>query len=465
MTMPPRQDTRYSGATTAPSHGSLRLRPVRLDGALIAALILTLTLALAACGKSYVMGSGAADRPNLDRFQTISEDGVTVTLHIPADDEAASTFGLTLADYGVQPVWLRIQNASDTDYWLLPIAIDPDYYSADEVAFVAGKDVPHASRQALLDQFRSKAIPFYIPAGGTNEGYVYASHVRGGRFVDLRLSGHRKAIRMRFGVLLPTQGFDYEKSALHELYRKIEELPDLSVEEARVRIRELPCCTTNAEGNGSGDPINIALIGFATDVVPALTASGWYFTEAITMESIRKMVGAAVAGERFATAPVSALYVFGRPQDLALQRGRATISQRNHMRLWLAPFRCEGRPVWVGQVSRDIGVKVTDRSPTLTTHVIDPVVDEAREYLLHSLLHRESVQWFSFARGVGSSDAANPRSNLTGDPYITDGMRMVVMLSREPVPPEEAENLGWNESTDPIRESKGEAASVTPRRD
>jgi len=81
------------------------------------------------------------------------------------------------------------------------------------------------------------------------------------------------------------------------------------------------------------------------------------------------------------TAPVSSLYAFGRKQGIALQRGRSNISQRNHMRLWLAPFRCEGQPVWVGQVSRDIGVKLTRKSPTLTNARDDPVVDESREYL------------------------------------------------------------------------------------
>jgi hypothetical protein len=130
------------------------------------------------------------------------------------------------------------------------------------------------------------------------------------------------------------------------------------------------------------------------------------------------------------------------------------------MRLWLAPFRCEGQPVWVGQVSRDIGVKLTRKSPTLTTHVIDPVVDESREYLLHSLLYHEAVDRFAFVRGVGEATNANPRTNLTGDPYITDGMRLVVWLSAEPVAPDEAVNLRWNESTDPVREGKGEDAKV-----
>ena len=35
----------------------------------------------------------------------------------------------------------------------------------------------------------------------------------------------------------------------------------LTIEQARVRIRELPCCTTRADGAGDGDPINLALVG------------------------------------------------------------------------------------------------------------------------------------------------------------------------------------------------------------
>lgn len=422
--------------------------------------VLAIALLLSACGRSYVLRSSDIEHPDISRIQTVTSDGIEVSLRIPPDDEAARTFGVTLADHGIQPIWMRLQNDSDTDYWLLPIAIDPDYFSADEVAFVTSGTVPRAERDAARERFRKLAVPFFLKAGSVNEGYLYASHVRGGRFVDLRLSGRGKAVRMRFAVLLPTQGFDYEHSALRELYSHIAELPDLTVEQARARIRGLPCCTTTETGVGEGDPLNIALIGTAGDLVAALTASGWYFTEAITVESIRRMIGAAIAGEAFATAPVSPLYAFGRSQDLALQRGRSTINQRNHMRLWLAPFRCQGKPVWIGQVSRDIGVKITDKSSTLTTHVIDPVVDESREYLLHSLLHHEAIEWFAFASGVGMATRDAPRFNLTEDPYFTDGMRMVVMLSRAPVAPELAANLAWNESTDPVREGKGEPATI-----
>jgi hypothetical protein len=399
---------------------------------------------------------------DLGRVQTLTEDGVTVQVTIPTEERAAQLFGVDLAKLGIQPIWLRIQNLSDVDYWLLPIAIDRDYYSADEAALVAGAKPGTSAGAALQQTFRQSALPFFVRAGTTNEGYVYATHTRGGRFVDVRLSGHLHAIRLRFAVLLPTQGFDYELSPLQQLYRKVGSFPDLNDQQFRELLRELPCCTTRADGTGRGDPINLVMVGTGEEAVAALVESGWTFTEAITANSIRRMVGAAIARQSYYTAPVSSLYALGRPQDVALQRGRATISQRNHMRLWLAPFRCDGRPVWIGQVSRDIGVKVTSKSPSLTTHVIDPVVDESREYLFHSLLQSEAVSKFAFVKGVGAATIDEPRENLTGDPYFTDGMRLVMWLSRAPVPPHEALDLGWNESADPVRSGKGEEAMIEP---
>jgi hypothetical protein len=92
--------------------------------------------------------------------------------------------------------------------------------------------------------------------------------------------------------------------------------------------------------------------------------------------------------------------------------------------------------------------------------MIDPVVDESREYVFHSLLHHESVSHFAFVKGVGEASMNNPKYNLTGDPYITDGMRMVLWLSQEPIPPHMAVDLGWNESADPALEGKGDAYMV-----
>jgi LssY C-terminus len=400
----------------------------------------------------------------LGRTQTLAQDGVSVQLDVPTDIEVQSRLGLSLARYGIQPIWFRVENTNPLGYWLLPVAIDPDYFTADETARIAGEDLGAEDAATLTDKLRQSALPFFMPAGSVNEGYVYATHRRGGRFVDLKLSRPGSGIRMRFSVMLPTQRFDYENSSIRQLYAQVHALPDLTLAQARTRIRDLPCCTTQGDGRGEGDPLNVVLVGRGEEVISALTAGGWTFTEAITVDSVRRMIGAAIADEPYVTAPVSALYLFGRGQDIALQRGRSKIAQRNHMRLWLAPFRCEGQPVWVGQVSRDIGVKLTSKSPTLTTHVIDPNVDEAREYVLHGLLHSEAVRWFALVRGVGPAALDQPRRNLTDDPYFTDGMRAMIGVSGVPIQPRQLVNLNWNESTDPIREGRGEDARVPQAR-
>jgi hypothetical protein len=157
-------------------------------------------------------------------------------------------------------------------------------------------------------------------------------------------------------------------------------------------------------------------------------------------------------------APISSLYLFGRSQDIALQRARNTILQRNHLRLWLTPFRLGVRPVWVGQVSRDIAIKLTRHSPTFTTHVIDPNVDEAREHLLQSLMVTGAIDTFGFIQGVAPASEAQPRTNLVEDPYFTDGLRLFAILSGTRVtPPEDMQFLEWNNSDDPLLDVSEEA--------
>ena len=72
-----------------------------------------------------------------------------------------------------------------------------------------------------------------------------------------------------------------------------------------------------------------------------------------------KTARAFLLGKEYRYSPVSPLHLFGRSQDIALQRIRSSINERLHLRLWLTPLRYEEHPVWVGQISRDIGVRFT----------------------------------------------------------------------------------------------------------
>jgi LssY-like putative type I secretion system component LssY len=187
-------------------------------------------------------------------------------------------------------------------------------------------------------------------------------------------------------------------------------------------------CTANAADNRLGDPLNLVIVGSGVDGIFPFITRGWRLDEPLDFHSALRSVRAFLFGTEYLNAPVSPLYVFGRTQDMSLQKARDKISLRNHLRVWLAPFTINGQHVWVGQMSRDIGIKLTTQSWYLTTHRISPDVDQDRYYLLQDLILTGEVSRFGFVRGVGTSSKANPRTNLTGDPYLTDGLRLVVFL-------------------------------------
>ncbi len=56
---------------------------------------------------------------------------------------------------------------------------------------------------------------------------------------------------------------------------------------------------------------------------------------------------------------------------------------------------------------------------------------------------RKGVVKFAFVKGVGAVPITEPRQNLTGDPYFTDGHRAVLWVSDEPIEFEDVEFVEW----------------------
>jgi len=393
-------------------------------------------------------------RAGPSEVQTKTEQAVTVSTTILSDEQALRLYGVDLADVGLQAVWLRIENHSERAQWLLVSALDPNYFPPDEAAVLFHASLSDEDEAAVTRHFRELAIPLKTPAGSTSEGYVLAPRHEGGRYVMVKLVSNDGLLNFGFAVTLPDGDFDFERLDPDKIYGE-RELPDLDLEQLRAELRDLPCCVADQTGEREGDPLNLVIVGNVGDLLAAMSRAGWSFTHRIDANTVGRMLGAAISGASYPVAPVSPLYFAGRPQDVALQRARNTIVQRNHLRLWLAPFRFEGRSVWIGQISRDIAIKATTLSPTLTTHVIDPNVDEAREHLLQSLLVAGAIERFAFVTGMAPVSAADPRRNLTDDPYFTDGLRFVVLLSADGMTaPEDAEFLEWRKSADPIRDAK-----------
>jgi hypothetical protein len=68
-------------------------------------------------------------------------------------------------------------------------------------------------------------------------------------------------------------------------------------------------------------------------------------------------------------------------------------------------------------------VRFTLKTWNLTTHKIDPDVDEARDYLLDDLMETGRVSLVAYLAGVQPAERTAPRRNLTGDFYFTNGLR------------------------------------------
>jgi hypothetical protein len=243
-----------------------------------------------------------------------------------------------------------------------------------------------------------------------------------------------------FFIPVPGLKIDHYKVDWKNLY-PADQFVDMDDHQLVEYLENFKCCVTNKDGTDTGDPLNLVVIGKPLDVYIAFMRAGWDETEAVSTASSWKTIRSFISGGEYRYSPISSLYVFDRPQDAAFQKARDNIHERNHLRLWMSPARFEGLPVWIGQISRDIGVRFTRK--TITTHKIDPDVDETREFLLENLAYAQALKKVGYVTGVGEVPQDQPRGNLTGDPWFTNGYRLVLWVTSEPTALSDLEPLPW----------------------
>ena len=225
-----------------------------------------------------------------------------------------------------------------------------------------------------------------------------------------------------------------------------EEIVNLDETELRTELENLPCCATNEDGTENGDPLNLVLIGSREDLSSAFVRRGWLPAEQTYGTAVWKTIKSFLFGSRYRYSPVSPLYFSKRQQDFAGQKPRHTVHERNHLRMWLSPMRYQGKPVWIAQISRDIGVRFTFKTWPPVTHKIDPDIDEAMYALMEDLMYSQQLAKIGWVKGVGAATRSKPRHNLTGDPYFTAGLRAVLMFDRRPYSFAEIQRFDWEES-------------------
>jgi hypothetical protein len=175
-----------------------------------------------------------------------------------------------------------------------------------------------------------------------------------------------------------------------------------------------------------GDMVNFALVGEEQQVQTALAKAGWIPTDPNTQDALLHGLIATLSHKAYTEVPMSTLYLFGRPEDLAYARANAieVAATRDHMRLWKTTETVNGVPLWVGSATHDHGFE-TDQRTGGVTHHIDPNIDQERDFILASLKDAGEA---AAAAYIMPSDPVRQAHTATGGSFSSDGRILVILL-------------------------------------
>ena len=178
-----------------------------------------------------------------------------------------------------------------------------------------------------------------------------------------------------------------------------------------------------------GDPVNLSVLGAEDVLHHVMTRSGWVRADDVTLRSSWRIVTTTLTRRSYARAPVSPLFLFGRPQDFAYQQEvDGNPAKRHHVRFWRCPpgWLLPGgtRVDWLaaGTFDRAVGLSLFTLQ---VTHRIEADIDVERDHVVASV--RAGVPDVTvyllqdFAAGYHSRNGG-------GDSVRTDGDLPVIVL-------------------------------------
>jgi hypothetical protein len=148
---------------------------------------------------------------------------------------------------------------------------------------------------------------------------------------------------------------------------------------------KLPRRVSDKQGN-PGDMVNFLVLGSEEAMQRVFTTAGWVKVDANVEATVLHGLIESLSKESYLTMPMSPLYLFGRPQDYGWAHAEpiSVVKTRHHLRIWKASFEVNGKTLWVGAATHDIGFERDQRNNGVT-HKIDPDVDLERDYVEKTL--------------------------------------------------------------------------------
>jgi hypothetical protein len=380
---------------------------------------------MAACGDASFWPEPPESVDFWARAQTQSEGDLTVRAAVPGPDETRRLFGVPLYERGIQPVWLEVENRGPVRVRFAPTGTDAVYFSPVEVAYIHRRGFSRQARTAMERYYHDAAMARFVRPGERKSGFVFTNTRPGTKAFNVDLFGPKRN-DYSFTFFIDVPGFipDHAEVNLADLYTE-DQITELDEAGLRAGLGILPRYTTDAAGTAPGEPVNVVFVGRGPDLRAALLRSDWQETAANSQSS-----GSRASQSR---------YLFGRRADAVLRKARGK-NDRNELRIWLAPMRVDGRPVFLAQVTHQL--------PGLFGIVSqDPDIDEAQYYLLQSLWYGQSLAQIAWRAAVEPVPVSEPVLGFRRRGYFTHGYQLVVWPSGDPVSLLEVVRLRWDQVT------------------
>ena len=201
-------------------------------------------------------------------------------------------------------------------------------------------------------------------------------------------------------------------------------LPEVTQE----MLDEIPIRVADADGN-PGDRVNFLIIGSEDQVKQALKDAGWVLVNRSARDAIIQAAIAVFSRQAYTQLPMSELLLFGRPQDFGYAHADPlrVVASRHHFRLWKAPFQVDGRTLWVGAGTHDIGFDRDQRTGGIT-HRIDPDTDQEREFIGQSL---EATGDTASTGYMTPSKPLTEAKTAHGESFHSDGRTLMIVFEPE----------------------------------
>lgn len=215
--------------------------------------------------------------------------------------------------------------------------------------------------------------------------------------------------------------------------------PVLRLAASVLRYNRIPRVTRAADGLAA-DPVNMVLIGTQEQLRSAFAAANWNVADPLTLRTAWRMVIGFILNRPYPAAPFSALYLYGRKQDIGFQEPVGNSPRRrHHVRFWAAdkepdtelddvaywtrrrridPARSH---IWVGAGTTDTGFGFQAMTYQIS-HRVDRNADRERDYIISALRGAGQIQEEEFI----------PGGALIGSKFVTDGRIFRARLASAP---------------------------------